>query len=138
MRAKLWIALVCGLLLVVAGCKKRETSPPVPRSSEESNRTQVDVCGLLTKEEVEAIQGSPIKETKSSARSDTAFRVSQCFYSATEFSRSVSLAVMQRDPGPPATGSPKDFWKERFGRYSGGSATKASGPAIASAACFMF
>ena len=26
---------------------------------------------------------------------------------------------MQRDPGRPATTSPKDFWKERFGRYDG-------------------
>jgi hypothetical protein len=99
-------------------CKKRETPQPVPKASEKSNQVQIDVCGLLTKDEIEAIQGSPIKETKSSARSDTAFRVSQCFYTATEFSRSVSLAVMQRDPGRPATGSPKDFWKERFGRYS--------------------
>jgi len=118
MRGKLWVALVCCPLLVLAGCRKRETAQPAPTSSQESNRAQIDVCGLLTKDEIEAIQGSPIKETKSSARSDTAFRVSQCFYTATEFSRSVSLAVMQRDPGRPATGSPKDFWKERFGRYS--------------------
>ena len=118
MRGKLSVALGCCLLLVLAGCKKRETPQPVPKASEKSNQVQIDVCGLLTKDEIEAIQGSPIKETKSSARSDTAFRVSQCFYTATEFSRSVSLAVMQRDPGRPATGSPKDFWKERFGRYS--------------------
>ena len=118
MRGKLWVALVCCLLLVLAGCRKRETAQPAPISSQESNQAQIDICGLLTKEEIEAIQGSPIKETKSSALSDAAFRVSQCFYTATEFSRSVSLAVMQRDPGRPATTSPKDFWKERFGRYS--------------------
>src|SRR5205814_8829243 len=105
--------------LSLAGCKKRETPPPVPRTSQESNQAQIDVCGLLTKAEIEAIQGSPIKETKSSALSDAAFRVSQCFYTATEFSKSVSLAVMQRDPGRPTTTSPRDFWKERFGRYNG-------------------
>ena len=119
MRGKLWVALICCLLLVLAGCRKRERPQPVPRSSQESNRAQIDVCGLITDHEIEAIQGSPIKETKSSALSDTAFRVSQCFYTATEFSRSVSLAVMQQDPGRPTTTSPKDFWKERFGRYSG-------------------
>ena len=118
MRGKLSVALGCCLLLVLAGCKKRETPQPVPKASEKSNQAQIDVCGLITDHEIEAIQGSPIKETKSSALSDTAFRVSQCFYTATEFSRSVSLAVMQRDPGRPATTSPKDFWKERFGRYS--------------------
>src|SRR5205807_5417927 len=119
MRRNVLVPLFCSLLIASPACKKRETPPPVPRSSQESNRAQSDVCGLLTKEEIEAIQGSPIKETKSSARSDTAFRVSQCFYTATEFSRSVSLAVIQRDPGRPSTTSAKDSWKERFGRYSG-------------------
>jgi len=119
MRTEVFVSLLCFLPLSLAGCKKRETPPPVPRTSQESNQAQIDVCGLLTKAEIEAIQGSPIKETKSSALSDAAFRVSQCFYTATEFSKSVSLAVMQRDPGRPTTTSPRDFWKERFGRYSG-------------------
>src|SRR5437016_797730 len=119
MRTEVFVSLLCFLPLSLAGCKKRETPPPVPRTSQESNQAQIDVCGLLTKAEIEAIEGSPIKETKSSALSDAAFRVSQCFYTATEFSKSVSLAVMQRDPGRPTTTSPRDFWKERFGRYSG-------------------
>ena len=119
MRWNILVPLFCFLLIASPGCKKRETPQPVPRASQESNQAQIDVCGLLTKEEIEAIQGSPVKETKSSARSDAAFRVSQCFYTAAEFSKSVSLAVMQRGPDRPATRSPKDFWKERFGRYSG-------------------
>ncbi len=118
MRWHVLVPLFCSLIVVSAGCKKRETRPPVPRSSQESNQAKVEVCNLLTKGEIEAIQGSPIKETKSSARSDAAFRVSQCFYTATEFSKSVSVAVMQRDPGRPTATSPRDFWKERFGRYS--------------------
>jgi hypothetical protein len=108
------VFLFCAALLILAGCQKYETAPRVS-----SNQGQIDVCGLLTKYEIEAVQGSPIKETKSSAHSDGAFRVSQCFYTATEFSKSVSLAVMQRDPGHSSTTSPKGFWKERFGRYSG-------------------
>ncbi len=118
-RRHVLIPLFCALIVVSAGCKKRETPPPVPRSSQESNQTQTDVCRLISNQEIEAIQGSPIKETKSSARSDAAFRVSQCFYTATEFSKSVSLAVMQRDQGRSSTSSPKDFWKERFDHYSG-------------------
>src|SRR5438876_7134576 len=117
MRWYVLLPLFC-LIVVSPGCRKRETPPPVPRSSQESNQARVDVCGLLTREEIETVQGSPVKETKGSARSDAAFRVSQCFYTATEFSKSVSLAVMQRNPGRPTTTSPKDFWKERFGRYS--------------------
>src|SRR2546430_17653539 len=55
--------------------------------------------------------------TNNNARSDRGFRVSQCFYTATEFSKSVNLAVVQRDPGHPSKRSPKDFWKEKFDPY---------------------
>ena len=90
---------------------------PVPSADQESNQAQFDVCRLITSQEIEAIQGSPIKETKSSARSGTGFRVSQCFYTAAEFSKSVSLAVTQKDPDHQAKRSPKDFWEETFGRF---------------------
>ena len=108
------VLLLCSVALVLVGCKKHETPRPVPKS-----QAQTDVCTLLTKKEIEAIQGSPIKETKSSAHSDAGFLVSQCFYTAAEFSKSCEPGLMQRDPGRPTTTSPKDFWKERFGRYSG-------------------
>jgi hypothetical protein len=74
----------------------------------------------MTKEEVEAIQQSPMKETKSNTRPDGAFRLSQCFYTAADFTRSVTLAVTRSDPQGKAKRSPRDFWKETFGRYSGG------------------
>src|SRR5207247_3618286 len=119
MRTEVFVSFLCSLPLALAGCDKLKGPESVTGADQESNQAQTEVCGLLTKGEIEAIQGSPIKETKSSARSDAAFRVSQCFYTATEFSKSVSVAVMQRDPGRPTTTSPKDFWKERFGRYSG-------------------
>jgi hypothetical protein len=119
MRWNLLLPWFCSLLLISPGCKKHETPKPVPKTSHQSNQVQLDACGLLTSQEIEAIQGSPIKETKRSARADGGFRVSQCFYTATEFSKSVSLAVMQRDQGRPTTTSPKDFWKERFGRFTG-------------------
>lgn len=100
--------LLCSLLTSFSGCKKRDTPPPAPR----------DVCGLITLDDLQTVQGSPIRETKNSARSDAGFRVSQCFYTATEFSKSVNLALVERDPGHESRRSPKDFWKERFGRYS--------------------
>jgi len=99
--------LSCSLLISLPGCKKRETPPPKPR----------DVCGLITVDEIQTIQGSPMRETKNSARSDGGFLVSQCFYTATEFSKSVNLAVVQRDPDHPGKRSPRDFWKEKFDPY---------------------
>ena len=126
MHIQLFIPLFCFLLLVVTGCKRSTTTQPSSGSpaaaspaNEQSGEAYFDVCGLITKEQIETVVGSPIKETKSSGRSNGAFRVSQCFYTAAEFSKSVSLAVTQSDPNSSAKRSPKDFWKETFGRYEG-------------------
>jgi hypothetical protein len=119
MRWNALMLLICCLIAVGPGCKKRETPKPVPKTSSELGRARGDVCRLITSEEIGAIQGSPVKEPKSSTRTDNGFRVSQCFYTAAEFSKSVSLALMQTDPNNSAKRSPKDFWREKFGRFSG-------------------
>jgi len=77
-----------------------------------------DACSLVSKEEVGSVQEVPVNETKSSEHSDGVFRVSQCFYTAAEFSKSVSLALIQKDPNQRDKRSPKDFWKEKFGPYN--------------------
>lgn len=100
------------LVLVLLGCKKHETTPPVPRS-----RAQIDVCGLITSKEIEAIQGSPVQETKSDVRPNAGFLMSQCFYTAAEFSKSVSLTVTQRDPNQQSGRSVRTFWQETFSRF---------------------
>jgi len=107
MRRTLVLLLLYCLLAALPACKKRETPPPTPR----------DVCALITLEEIQTVQGSPMKEAKSSARSDAGLRVSQCFYTATEFSKSVNLALVQRDPDHSSGRSAKDFWKEKFDPY---------------------
>jgi hypothetical protein len=82
---------------------------------------------LITLEEIQSVQGSPMKENKSSERSDAGLRVSQCFYTATEFSKSVNLAFVQRDTSQPSKRSPKDFWKEKFDPYENEEPQKHSG-----------
>jgi len=76
-----------------------------------------DACSLVSKEEVESVQQTPVKDAKSSERSDGTFRISQCLYTAAEFSKSVNLALVQVDPNQPNKRSPKDFWEEKFGAY---------------------
>jgi hypothetical protein len=98
------------LLLVFSGCRKRETASQV----------KLDACSLLTKAEIEAVQGSAITESKVNEHSDAGLRMSQCYFSAKESSKSVSLVVTQVDPGHPGNRTPKDFWKETFGRGSTG------------------
>ena len=111
------LLLLCSLLVDLPGCDKRETSSSAPR----------DVCGLITLDEIQTIQGSPMSGTKNSAHSDGGLRVSQCFYTATEFSKSVNLALVQRDPDHPGKRSPRDFWKEKFDPYQDEEPKKESG-----------
>jgi hypothetical protein len=90
------VFVLCSLLLTSTGCEKHAATQSMSTASQESGQTKLDVCGLIEKAEIEAIQGSPIKETKSSARPEGDLRVSQCFYTEADFSRSVTLALFQR------------------------------------------
>ena len=75
--------------------------------------TGIDACALMTNKEVAAIVGGAIKEAKSSQRNDGEFLMSQCFYTAEEFVRSVSLTVVQPDPANP-TKQPQQYFTEKF------------------------
>jgi len=118
MRWYVLVFLPCSLIAVSAGCKKNEATQRVWSAKQESNQAEFDVCALITKQEIETIQRSPIKEARSSVRSDAGFRVSQCLYTAEDFSKSVSLAVTQRDPASSGKRNVKDFWNETFGRFT--------------------
>jgi hypothetical protein len=76
-----------------------------------------EACSLVSKEEVESVQQTPIKDANSSQRVDGTLQISQCLYTAAEFSKSVNLALIQRDPNQHGARSPKDFWKEKFDPY---------------------
>jgi hypothetical protein len=111
-----WAApLLVVAFVSLAGCQKSKTSS----TSAPPHRAKIDACSLITKEEVQAIQGSPVKDEKGSEQSDGRFRVVQCFYNAETFNKSVSLAVTQGDPASSDGRNPKDFWNETFSRYEG-------------------
>ena len=76
-----------------------------------------DACSLISKEEVESVQGTPVNDTKSSERSDDFFRFSQCFYTTAESSKLINLALVQPRADQQNKRSPKDFWKEKFDPY---------------------
>ncbi len=79
-----------------------------------------DACALLSKEDVQSVQAAPVNEAKNSRSSNGGLLVSQCFYTAANFSKSVNLALVRNDPKQRNNGSPKDFWKEKFGPHAGG------------------
>jgi hypothetical protein len=108
MRRLVVVCLATSLFVILCGCKERRGTA-VTR----------DACSLVSKEEVESVQASPVNETKSSERSDDVFRVTQCFFTTAEFSKSVNLALVQKNPAQQNERSPKDFWKDKFGSYGG-------------------
>lgn len=115
------VCLLCSLL-PLAACKKRDK--PQPLLNTESAGAEINVCGLLTSQEIEAVQGSPIKDAKSSGQPGEGMLMSQCFYTAAEFNRSVSLAVTQADPKSPNKRSANEYWEETFGKYDNEAAEK--------------
>src|SRR5205807_5220670 len=105
-RSLLFVSLPLSLLLMLGGCRERGNTIVMR-----------DACSLVSKEEVVSVQAAPVNETKSSEHSDGVFLVSQCFYTAAEFSKSVTLALVQSDQKQGSKRNPKDFWKEKFDPY---------------------
>ena len=108
------LPLFAAALLLVGGCGKLRH-----QNAQASPLPPLEACSLLTPAEIEAIQGSPIKDTKSSGTANGGLRVSQCFFSAAEFSKSVSLSITQTDTSTPSPRSAKSFWNETFGKFEG-------------------
>lgn len=84
-----------------------------PSKDVETATSGVDPCSLITGKEVAKIQGGAVKETKSSQQGGGDFLMSQCFYTAEDFERSVSLAVVQPNPSHPDK-QPRQYFTEKF------------------------
>ena len=106
------------LLLASSGCRKPASTQSSSDSQSALSSANIDACTLITKEEIQAVQGSPITDAKSSENSDGAFRVSQCYFATAEPNKSVSLAVTQSEGA--GKRSPRDFWNETFGPFKDG------------------
>jgi len=106
-RKLLAVCLSIALSGVLAACRERASST-----------VKHDACSLISKDEIGSVQEVSVNEIKSSERSEGVFRVSQCFYTAAEFSKSVNLALVEKDPNQRSQRRPKDFWKEKFGAYN--------------------
>ena len=82
-----------------------------PASGSATAGPKVDSCKMLTSDELKAVLGEPLKETKASDRADGGFHVSQCFYALPTFTKSVSLSVTSA-----GTRNVREFWEETFHR----------------------
>ncbi len=132
-------AIIFGLLLITTGCRSTDTSAPpnagsTPVSSPAAMtspgttspaapatsavKAKVDVCALLTSDDLKNVQGEAPKEAQRSDRRDGAFIVAQCYYALPTTSNSVVVNVTTADEGQGAR-SPKQFWEDTFGRDEG-------------------
>jgi len=70
-------------------------------------------CGLLTKEEIQAVQGEPFKSTKASQGPGPGLKVSQCYFELATPVNSIVLTVTRKADGPGAR-DPHESWRELF------------------------
>ena len=132
------ILLLSCVSLVLASCSKPQpastqtdvSATPVPvKAASESpvpETVPIDVCALLTSEEIQEVQGEPLTEGKPTQRVDRGLAMSDCYFQLPTFSNSVSMSVAQKANGPEGR-DPAEFWEERFGNAADKGSAK-SGP----------
>jgi hypothetical protein len=78
-------------------------------------KPKVDACTLLTSDEIKAVQGEPVKESKASDRVSGDFIVTQCYYELPTTSNSISLTLTE---GSDKKGGEnlKEYWERTFGK----------------------
>jgi len=126
--------IVLLLLIICAGCKSAENSAPAnpntataatptpaaignpgtsPVSSAPAVKSKVDICNLLTSEELKSVQGEAYKDAQRSDRQDGDFIVAQCYYQMPTMANSVVLNVTSATERAGAP-NPRDFWERTF------------------------
>jgi hypothetical protein len=111
-------SLLCLACFLTAGCKRTASTSTLSTPPHHAGPiAKIEACGLITKEEVGALQGTTISDTKSSETSDGTHLITQCYYAATGPNLSVSVAVTQIDPKSPNAPNPRAYWERTFGQY---------------------
>jgi hypothetical protein len=123
MTHRLRFILLLALLGVSAGCSKPKTpevvkaSSPTPTAAAAAAAASAApdnfACSLLTKEETQAVQGEPFKNTKASQQSATGMLISQCYFELPTPVNSIVLTVTRKAEGGR---DPSDSWREIFHR----------------------
>jgi hypothetical protein len=117
-------SLLFAAALTLLACSKSKspelaaTPPPATpaetiTSSSSSTAPDQFACGLLTKEETEAVQGEPFKSTKASQGPGPGLKVSQCYFELPTPVNSIVLTVTRKADGATAR-DPRESWHELF------------------------
>jgi hypothetical protein len=79
---------------------------------------KIDVCGLVSREDVQSIQGSSVKEIKGGENTNGGFRTTDCSYIGETADQSVTVSVVQKNATSEKAIDPREYWKTSFSRYS--------------------
>ena len=111
--------LLCLLVVGSVSLATSQTLGPSPRKTNErgvppSVDRNVSVCALLTSKEIEAVQGEPVKETRSTLQSTRGINLSQCVFRTPTAAKSVSLEVATVNHSNSSAATPRKFWRNQF------------------------
>ncbi len=77
-------------------------------------REKTGVCMLLTRAEVEAVQGERVKEVRPNLQSSDGMLLSECLFQTDTSAKSVSVALATPIPAGPSALTPRKFWQMQF------------------------
>jgi hypothetical protein len=144
LRIHLALCALCLITAVMAGCKSTDsstpanagttpvsnplttTSPATPSPARPASapvKAKVDVCALLTTDDLKSVQGEAFKEAQRSDSRNGDFIVAQCYYALPTTSNSVVLNVTTASDSP-SPRNPKAFWEDTFARKEKGGREK--------------
>jgi hypothetical protein len=102
--------LACLLGLAAVSCSKPKTDDRA-NSQQSNTETGAGACTLLTKEEIQAVQGDTFKDTKPSHKLAAGLSVSQCYFELPTAANSVVLTVTRKAEGGR---DPSQSWRDIF------------------------
>jgi hypothetical protein len=94
------------------------TSPATatPDANTAAVKPSIDACTLLASDEIKAVQGEAVKQTKASDRAAGDFIVTQCYYELPTMSNSISLTLTETNSAKRDSESVREFWERTFGQ----------------------
>lgn len=123
------VLLFASLICTLGACEKPappSAAPPLsspspaatPTVAGEWAQARFDVCSVITTDEVDETQESPVTEARAMGRPDGDFLISQCLYTTEDPNRSVVLSVSERNAARRGSLSPRDSFNLTLSRYA--------------------
>jgi hypothetical protein len=86
---------------------------PAPAPARTEAFTGTNACTLLTKEEIQTVQGEPFTDAISSGKTGSGLSVSQCYFQLPKAVNSIVVTLTKKAEGPGAR-DPAKNWEEMF------------------------